>query len=48
MDRIEEIRRALLLQDYAALNEFAPVLDEHLGPQWLEEYAELCGADGAL
>ena len=40
--RVEEIRRALVNQDVAALNEFAPILDAHIGPEWLEEYAVLC------
>lgn len=40
--RLDEIRCALLNQDLAALNEFAPLLDEHIGPEWLEEYAFLC------
>jgi len=40
--RLDEIRCALLNQDLAALNEFAPLLDEHIGPEWLEKYASLC------
>ena len=40
--RVEEIRQALLNQNFAALNEFAPLLDAHIGPHWLEEYASLC------
>ncbi|MBQ2956365.1 MAG: helix-turn-helix domain-containing protein [Clostridia bacterium] len=47
-ERIYEIRIALLAQDYAALNEFAPLLDRIIGPEWLEEYAELCDAESGI
>ena len=46
--QFEEIHSALLNQDYAALNEFAPLLDRCLGPQWLEEYAALCSITGEI
>jgi len=45
--RFEEIRRALLNQNFSALNEYAQLLDEHIGPEWLEEYAALC-PDGEI
>ena len=40
--RFHEIQQALEAQDYGALNEFANLLDEHIGPEWLEKYAEIC------
>ena len=42
ISRVEEIRHALLKQDYGALNEYAQLLDERIGSEWLEEYAALC------
>jgi len=41
-EQLEDLRNALLYKDYPALNEFAALLDAHIGPQWLEEYAVLC------
>ncbi len=41
-EQLEDLRNALLYKDYPALNDFAALLDEHIGPQWLEEYAVLC------
>ena len=43
--RFEEIRSALIAQDYAVLNEFSDLLDSRIGPQWLEEYAALCAVE---
>ncbi len=43
--RFEEIRSALIAQDYAVLNEFSDLLDSCIGPQWLEEYAALCAIE---
>ena len=47
-ERIHEILIALLAQDYAALNEFAPLLDRIIGPEWLVEYAELCDDESGI
>ncbi|MBQ2956552.1 MAG: hypothetical protein IJE08_08840, partial [Clostridia bacterium] len=47
-ERIYEIRIALLAQDYVALNEFAPLLDRVIDPEWLDEYSELCDAESGI
>jgi len=43
--RFEEIHQALESQDYGALNEFSELLGQHIGPEWLEKYSEICDTD---